>query len=539
MAKDPRKEKEDAKREAAAMAAFGSHLDDIAEALDVLYIPNNASGRLKFRDKWDFLAGYILGEELMDYDINGVKDHDRRKVLEEEANGRRLKLKATLQEMVVKSVDSGQLQFDYVGRVIDEYGPKLSEMLYAENVIERVRPGILKTMRDAEKEAKKKSAEQKPDKDSKDVADDQTLSNDEATLLQSKEPEERFDESDYSDVKPIVTEAPKGKVRDALEEMVSDFKSDSLKTSTDGESASKAKDDLDDLSDVESNQPDQAGDTIKPGDGVIEDPKTDLVDIIETVEKQDDLSDVSDVEKTLAEADIEKAQNAASEQDQAVDSASELAPLIHEENKESESVVVDGDVAIDDKANVGEDDGEVRNTVLAENVDDQEDRKPTLDDGSVDDRGIFTGRGLDNGGDDDTETLSDDFWTDGDPEPIAVPKSSTFEENLTPPLEDVEKGSDIEAKPEAPESPPAPVFDDMVVSAGVPVEMQDAGLDKTPPELASGAPISDEDEKATELKESEGGAVKPAIFGAPTLSEQPKKEAYKDQFNRLASVMPD
>ncbi len=143
MAEEAKKDDEELQPKNNSMAAFSDKLKDLEEALSLLYIPRNLSGRLKFKDKWPEVAQYLFGDELIDYDINGFKDLDRRAELEEEANDRRIRIKQTINEIVDKSVDAGSLMFDYVGGVIDEYGAQMSKYLYAEDVIERVRPGVL------------------------------------------------------------------------------------------------------------------------------------------------------------------------------------------------------------------------------------------------------------------------------------------------------------------------------------------------------------------------------------------------------------
>lgn len=131
------------------MAAFSDHRDELFTALDMLYIYGNASGRNKFRERWPDVAAYIFGEQLIVFDDDGTTDFDLRKNLEEEADSRRFFLKETIEDMVDKSVDSGMLQFDYVGKVVDAFGPLVSVFLYSETVIERVRPGALEQSRSA------------------------------------------------------------------------------------------------------------------------------------------------------------------------------------------------------------------------------------------------------------------------------------------------------------------------------------------------------------------------------------------------------
>ncbi len=149
-----------------SMAAFSDRMGDLSDALDILYIPNNASGRNKFREQWADIADYIFGAELIQYDNEGCTDREHRKELEEAAIDKRLLLKATLQEIVDKSVDSGVLQMEYVGKVVDEFGACVCQCLYAENIIERVRPGLLAKAQD------KKDTKTQEEQDKQDEADE-------------------------------------------------------------------------------------------------------------------------------------------------------------------------------------------------------------------------------------------------------------------------------------------------------------------------------------------------------------------------------
>ena len=124
-------------------AAFSDKLQDLTDSLNLLFIRNNASGRNKFRAKWPDVALHIFGEELIAFDDNGTGDHDRREKLEYEAGERRIAIKLTIAELHEKTVEKGILQVDYVEQVIDQYGPDISKLFYAEDIIERVRPGFL------------------------------------------------------------------------------------------------------------------------------------------------------------------------------------------------------------------------------------------------------------------------------------------------------------------------------------------------------------------------------------------------------------
>ncbi len=126
-----------------SMAAFSDKTEDLSSALNLLYIKSNTGGRNIFRAKFPDVAEYLFGSELIKYDNEGTDSLERRKELEHDAGARRIALKMTIADIVDKSIDKGTLQFDYVGQIIDEYGPVVSKYLYAIDIIERVRPGIL------------------------------------------------------------------------------------------------------------------------------------------------------------------------------------------------------------------------------------------------------------------------------------------------------------------------------------------------------------------------------------------------------------
>ena len=148
-----------------SMAAFSKQLQEITDSLNLLSIRNNASGRNKFREKWPDVALFIFGEELIKFDNEGTDDRDRRSELENEASERRIQLKGTISEFIDKSVDKGELLFDYVGSVIDLYGAGITRFLYAEDVIERVRPGILANLVTAQDIEDAKKAKEEADRD--------------------------------------------------------------------------------------------------------------------------------------------------------------------------------------------------------------------------------------------------------------------------------------------------------------------------------------------------------------------------------------
>ncbi len=191
-----------------SMAAFSNQLDNLKDALDLLYISYNASGRNKFRDKLPSIAQYIFGDELIKYDNEGVADPDHRIKLENDADDRRIALKITISEIVEKSVDSGSLMFDYVGQVIDEYGAEVSQFLYADDIIERVRPNLLSSIEDNPVIEVEENAPAEPSNQPDVIAsepEEQKLSEEETSILSNPpenevEPEPEPEKIAYKDI---------------------------------------------------------------------------------------------------------------------------------------------------------------------------------------------------------------------------------------------------------------------------------------------------------------------------------------------------
>ncbi|MCE7886992.1 MAG: hypothetical protein DYH13_05750 [Alphaproteobacteria bacterium PRO2] len=107
------------------------------EAVESLYIKNNISGRNLFTSAWPEAAQLIFGEELSRFDRIGTHDKERRSVLEQEAEDRRLEMYDTLQTIEVKSVVAGILQAEYVEGVIVKMGRKIALDVYARWIVDR------------------------------------------------------------------------------------------------------------------------------------------------------------------------------------------------------------------------------------------------------------------------------------------------------------------------------------------------------------------------------------------------------------------
>ncbi len=110
---------------------------ELLEAIELLYIKNNMSARIRLIQEWPDVARRILGDELIRYDMDGADDLDRRAVLEDEAEERRLALYETVKNLEDESVKKGVLQLDYVEGLVKEMGREFSSFLYAPHIVDK------------------------------------------------------------------------------------------------------------------------------------------------------------------------------------------------------------------------------------------------------------------------------------------------------------------------------------------------------------------------------------------------------------------
>ena len=106
--------------------------------LELLYIVGNASGRIKFAQAWPAAAAFIFGDELIDYDQNGVQNRERLLELEEDAEIRRGVLLETFETIEQQSADKGSLRTDFVGSVVRDLGEHFALHIYNKPIIDRV-----------------------------------------------------------------------------------------------------------------------------------------------------------------------------------------------------------------------------------------------------------------------------------------------------------------------------------------------------------------------------------------------------------------
>lgn len=110
------------------------------DALEILYLRGNLSGRLKFVQDRPEAAFYILGSELIGYDRDGTPDRDRRAALEIEAEERRFALLERLTDIEKRCVVSGVLQFEIIEPLVRDLGRDLALKIFVPRLVNRVFP---------------------------------------------------------------------------------------------------------------------------------------------------------------------------------------------------------------------------------------------------------------------------------------------------------------------------------------------------------------------------------------------------------------
>ncbi len=102
--------------------------------LYVLNIHDNLDGRLKFMERWEAVAEYIFGAELLSYDYFGTPNKGRRAWLENQAEERRLAFIDLCNGL------EDQASLPYIGGVIERFGLDISLHLYAPEIVEYFSP---------------------------------------------------------------------------------------------------------------------------------------------------------------------------------------------------------------------------------------------------------------------------------------------------------------------------------------------------------------------------------------------------------------
>lgn len=114
--------------------------EDFHEALQVLYIPANISGRLKFLENWPAVAAYIFPEDLIRRDTEGTDTAQSMETLIEKSQERQIELLEIAEEFEDKAVLDGILQKEYVAALVEKLGVELAELYLDREVIEKAAP---------------------------------------------------------------------------------------------------------------------------------------------------------------------------------------------------------------------------------------------------------------------------------------------------------------------------------------------------------------------------------------------------------------
>lgn len=134
-ARDP-----DGLRARAPASIYAESWDAFLDALECLYIKDNISGRLKFRDQWQHAAHYLFGDDLMAHDADGTLDTQARHRCEEEALERRAALLQMLEDLEEKTVEGSAIKVSFVRDLIAQIGQDLARYIYSQRVMEAALP---------------------------------------------------------------------------------------------------------------------------------------------------------------------------------------------------------------------------------------------------------------------------------------------------------------------------------------------------------------------------------------------------------------
>ncbi len=119
-----------------------AHFPAFHEALELLFIESNISGRNKFSALWPEAALWIFGEDLMRFDTQGAVDRTYRAALEEEAEDRRLTLLSLLENLQNKCVVYGVLQTERVQGLVEKMGRGTSLYVFDQKIVDRFAPSV-------------------------------------------------------------------------------------------------------------------------------------------------------------------------------------------------------------------------------------------------------------------------------------------------------------------------------------------------------------------------------------------------------------
>ncbi len=126
--------------ENAANTLFSDQYAALQNALELLYIKDNLSGRILFLKEFPFVADYVFGKKLVQFDTEGTDDREHRSALEEEAEERRLILLDTVLNVEDHSVEKGALKLDYVEQTVKSLGRDIASLIYSARIVDRFLP---------------------------------------------------------------------------------------------------------------------------------------------------------------------------------------------------------------------------------------------------------------------------------------------------------------------------------------------------------------------------------------------------------------
>lgn len=121
---------------------MSDQFDEFCDDLELLYIPKNLSGRVQFTKKWPAAAAFIFGQQLLDYDQNGIKDRETLQELEEDAEIRRSVLLETFETIQDQSISQGSLRANFITSVVKDLGENFARNIYSKPIIDRALQSI-------------------------------------------------------------------------------------------------------------------------------------------------------------------------------------------------------------------------------------------------------------------------------------------------------------------------------------------------------------------------------------------------------------
>lgn len=126
--------------ETAQTSLTAERYEAFMEDVDVLYIPSNTSGRIRFLQTWPAAAQHLFGEELMQFDQAGVNDMDERKrraELEVEAEARRIDLLEIMQDIDNKIIVKGETQVNFIKDTITTLGVDIASLFFSAEIMQK------------------------------------------------------------------------------------------------------------------------------------------------------------------------------------------------------------------------------------------------------------------------------------------------------------------------------------------------------------------------------------------------------------------